>query len=56
MRMLRDYNEFYELCKEGKVYPDVRSNLGHNSVQFLRGQGWKIGGNIFNRKKHQTTY
>ena len=43
MRMVHDYEEFCKLNAEGKVEPDIRSNLGAKSVDALRNRGWKIG-------------
>lgn len=43
MRMVSTYEEFCSLHDQGKVKPDVWTHLGRNSVESLRGRGWKIG-------------
>lgn len=43
MRMIHDYGEFMQLYRQGRIAPDVSSNLGWKSVEYLRRQGWKIG-------------
>ncbi|MEM9649916.1 MAG: hypothetical protein AAF969_15665 [Bacteroidota bacterium] len=51
MRMIDNYEEFCKLSFEGKVFPDISSDLGFQSVQYLRKQGWKIRGGIFSKSK-----
>ena len=51
MRMINNYEEFCKLSSEGKVFPDVSSDLGFQSVEYLRKQGWKIRGGIFSKSK-----
>ncbi len=43
MRMIHRFDEFCQLHDQGKVNPDVTSNLGSKSIENLRKRGWKIG-------------
>lgn len=52
MKMIHNYEEFCNLYDQGKVNPDVTSNLGYNSVEYLRKQGWKMDtGGLFRRPR-----
>jgi hypothetical protein len=51
MRMINNYEEFCRLSSEEKVFPDVSSDLGYQSLEYLRKQGWKIRGGISKESK-----
>ena len=42
MRTIHEYGEFLQLYRAGKVDPDVKSELGWKSVEYLRRRGWTI--------------
>lgn len=42
MRIISNYDEFCKLSKIERVLPEIKSNEGAKSVQFLRANGWKI--------------
>ena len=41
MRLIGKYDEFCQLYDEGKVFPDVHSHLGRQSVGVLIKKGWE---------------
>jgi hypothetical protein len=51
MEMIHNYEKFCKYYDCGRVTPDVRSDLGNRSVQYLRRQGWDIRGGFFRRSQ-----